>query len=50
MKWLNKLYGEYGEVKATHGKKHDYLGMRLDFDVRGKVKIDMTDYTRKMLK
>ena len=49
MKWLNKLYGEYREVKATRGKIHDYLGMRLNFETRGKVKVDMTKYTEKML-
>ena len=43
LKWLNKLYGEYGEVKATCGKIHDYLGMRLDFKTKGKVKVNMTE-------
>ena len=27
IKWCNKLYGSYGEVVATRGHKHDYLGM-----------------------
>ena len=49
LKWLNKLYEEYGEVKVTHGKAHDYLKMRLDFETKGKVKVDMTEYTKKML-
>jgi hypothetical protein len=26
-KWLNDKYGQYGDVKATRGKIHDYLGM-----------------------
>ena len=27
--WLNKKHGHYGEVVATRGKVHDYLGMIL---------------------
>ena len=49
LKWLNQKYGEYGEVKATRGNIHDYLGMKLDFSSKGKVKIDMTEYTEKLL-
>ena len=47
--WLNKLYGGYGEVKATRGKVHDYLGMTFDFSEPGKVKIDMCDYINSMV-
>jgi hypothetical protein len=49
-KWMNKKYGDFGEVKATRGKIHDYLGMRFDFSEKGKVKIDMIDYVSSMLK
>ena len=42
--WLNKKYGGYGEVKATRGHVHDYLGMTFDFSEPGKVKVDMIDY------
>jgi hypothetical protein len=33
LKWLNKMYGdiEIAPVKATRGKVHDYLAMKLDF-------------------
>ena len=34
----------------TRGNIHDYLGMKLDFSSKGKVKIDMTEYTEKLLK
>ena len=34
-KWLNKMCGGYGEVKATHGEVHDYLGMTFDFSEPG---------------
>jgi hypothetical protein len=30
-------------------KKHDYLGMKLDFTKKGKVKIGMTEYVESML-
>jgi hypothetical protein len=49
LKWLNKMYGKYGAVKAVRGLRHDYLGMVLDFTEKGKVKIDMVDYVAKML-
>ena len=49
LKWLNKKYGKHGEVKATRGKRHDYLGMTIDFSTKGKVVIDMCDYIKNML-
>ena len=49
LKWLNKMYGTYGEVKATRGPIHDYLGMTFDFSDPGKVKIDMIDYMNAMV-
>jgi hypothetical protein len=48
-KWLNKMYGSYGEVKTTRGKVHDYLGMTFDFSTEGKVIIDMIDYIKNMV-
>ena len=29
--WLEKMYGKYKAVEPTRGKKHDYLGMLVDF-------------------
>lgn len=49
LKWLNKIYGQHGEVKATRGFVHDYLGMTLDYSEKGKVKIGMTDYIASMV-
>jgi hypothetical protein len=49
LKWLNKMYGEYGEVKATQGPVHDYLGMTFDFSQKGKVIVDMIDYITAMV-
>ena len=49
VKWLNKLYGNHGKVTVTRGDIHDYLGMKFDFSVRGKVMIDMIDYMESMV-
>ena len=35
--WLEKMYGKYKAVEPTRGKKHDYLGMLVDFTEKGKV-------------
>ena len=43
------MYEEYGEVKATWGKTHKYLGMKLDNSEHGKDKVNMTNYTNKLL-
>ena len=32
--WLNKLYGSHGEVTATRGKVHEYLGMNFNYSSR----------------
>jgi len=47
--WVKEKYGSIGEVKVTRGKVHDYLGMRLDYSIPGKVKIDMRDYVKSMI-
>jgi hypothetical protein len=31
LSWLNHKYGEHGQVKATRGTSHDYLGMTFDY-------------------
>jgi hypothetical protein len=49
LEWLNTKYGNYGEVKATRGKVHEYLGMTFDFREKGKVKIGMQDYMASMV-
>jgi hypothetical protein len=45
------MYGDIkiATVKATRGKFHDYLAMKLDFTTPGKVKIDMKDYVKGMI-
>ena len=49
LKWLNKMYGTYGEVTATRGTKHEFLGMTFDFSQKGKVIIDMIPYINAMV-
>ena len=48
LKWLNKMYGNHGEVQATCGKVHGYLRMKNDFFDAGKVNIDMIYYIGNM--
>ncbi|CAJ1929568.1 unnamed protein product [Cylindrotheca closterium] len=47
--WLNKTYESYKECTSTRGKVHVYLGMTLDFSKKGKLKICMDDYVKRML-
>ena len=47
--WLEKTYGQHGKVKVHSGKVHEYLGMKLDYSEKKKLKIDMRDYVKGML-
>ncbi|CAJ1937353.1 unnamed protein product [Cylindrotheca closterium] len=46
--WLNMRYGSIQACKIVRGKIHRYLGMTLDFSVKGKLKIRMDDYVKNM--
>ena len=49
---INKLIKKYRKeayLTMHRGKLHEYLGMKLGYRVQGKVKIDMTDYLKKVL-
>ena len=37
------------KVKVHRGMKHDYLGMVLDYSVKGMITVDMSDYIKDML-
>jgi hypothetical protein len=39
IKWLKKIYGD--DMRVSREKKHDYLGMDLDFTVTGEVRVTM---------
>ena len=47
--WFKKMYGKYKAVEPTRGKKHDYLGMLVDFMEKRKVIIDMVKYVESMV-
>jgi hypothetical protein len=54
IKWLSQEYEsifEDGSVKmaVSRGKVHKYLGMTLDYTVRGQVKITMIDYVEEIV-
>jgi hypothetical protein len=44
IKWLKSIYGQ--DIRVSHGKKNDYLGMDLDFSVPGEVSVTMIDYLK----
>lgn len=35
LKWITTTYSTIGEVKSTCGKVHEYLGMKLNYFVKG---------------
>ena len=49
--WVKSTYASdgVGQVKTSHGKKHVYLGMELDFTEIGTIKIGMEEYVTHML-
>ena len=49
LKQLDGAFGQDGPLTIHHGKKHDYLGMWLDFSLDGKVQVQMFDYIDNML-
>jgi hypothetical protein len=48
-KWLNKKYGYHRRVTATCGKVHGYLGMELDYQKQGVLKVNMMKYVENMI-
>ena len=53
-KKLNDTYGKTASGKdvpltVKRGHIHEYLGMVLDYTLRGKVRIDMREYIKKIL-
>jgi hypothetical protein len=49
LKWLNDNMVKLGEVEATRGSKHHYLGMDIEFK-QNEVIISMKDYLRDMIR
>lgn len=46
---LNERYGKDAPLTTTRGKTHEYLGMTIDFTIKGKVMIRMDDYADNLL-
>jgi hypothetical protein len=47
---LKSEYGKVGEMTVRRGKKHDYLGMTLDFSKDGAFIVDMEEYLKEIIK
>ena len=52
IEWLREKYEdeEIGKIKVSRGKQHEYIGMELDFSVKGEVQIKMLRYVEDMIK
>jgi hypothetical protein len=46
---LNEVFGKEAPMTEWIGKVHDYLGMRIDYSVPGKVKISQLEYLQEVL-
>jgi hypothetical protein len=46
---LSKKFGKDAPMTITRGKVHDYLGMKIDYSDKGKVRITMNEYIDDML-
>ena len=49
LKQQSDRFGKETPLTITHGDVHDYLGMTIDFSIRGKVKFYMFDYIGQIL-
>ena len=49
IKQMEETFGADAPLTVSCGKIHDYLGMNLDFRVKGEVRIDMEHYIDMML-
>jgi hypothetical protein len=46
---LEEAFGKEAPLTVTRGKRHEYLGMTIDYSIPGKVLITMQDYIQNML-
>ena len=46
---IHKEFGQHSDLSMHIGKRHDYLGMILDFNSPGVLEIDMSDYIQVIL-
>ena len=48
-KMLNHMEEKFGKMIISCGKKHEYLGLELDYNTSGEVKMTMVPYLRKFI-
>ena len=48
-KMIQWLDSEYGEMHGSRGRRHDYLGMWLDYSIPGEVRISIEEYSRGLI-
>jgi hypothetical protein len=50
--WLESMHGDtkIAPVKATRGKIHEYLSMKLDYSTPRVMKVNMTEYIKGKIK
>jgi hypothetical protein len=49
IKSIGKKFGKESPLVTSRGKVLEYLGMMLDYSIRGKVKLSMYDYIKKII-
>ena len=49
IKKIQENFGQHSDLSMHIGKRHDYLGMILDFNTPGTLEIDMSDYIQVIL-
>jgi len=49
LKKLNDKFGQESPLTTCHGKVLEYIGMKMDYRQKGKVKFSMYEYIKKML-
>ena len=47
IKWMKSLY--VNKMQISKGKKHDYLGINIDFSVKGKVAVTMVEFLKRII-
>ena len=52
LNWCEEKYGSNlnGHITKVNGKKHDYLAMKLDHSIQGKLKVYMREYIKELIK
>ena len=46
IEWIRGFYGDH---RISHGKKHEYLGMDIDYSTIGKITFSINKYTHNVI-